>query len=146
MIQFPATLDVSGGMWGFLTICSWGWGGQRDPKMGRLSPASVGGEEVGVFHARPGLGHHGGDGVAPALVVRRLLVRGRRLGGAIGLDEDKARRVVRLLDDVEPGDAGFDDRLQCILQARGLEGVDAPGFYVNVNMNNEHGEMALKDG
>ena len=115
-------------------------------KMGRLSPAGVVRENVGELHARARFGHHRGDGVAPKLVVGGLLVRGRRLGRAVDLDEHEARRIVRLLDDVEPGDAGFSDRLPGIFQTRGREGLDATGFYVNSDVDDEHGELALKDG
>ena len=112
----------------------------------KSSPACVGGEKVGVFHAGAGFGHHRGDGVAPKLVVGGLLVRGRRLGRAVDLDEHEARRIVRLLDDVEPGDAGFADRLPGVFQTRGREGLDATGFYVNSDVDDEQGELALKDG
>jgi hypothetical protein len=48
-----------------------------------------------------------------------------------------------LLDDVEPGDAGFSDRLPGIFQTRGREGLDATGFYVNSDVDDKHGVAGL---
>ena len=67
-----------------------------------------------------------------------FLVRRGGRGRAVDLDKNEARRIVGLLDDVESGDAGFADRLPGVFQTRGREGFDAPGFYVNSDMNNEH--------
>jgi len=96
------------------------------------------GKDIGELHARAGFRHHRGDGVAPELVMGGFLVRGGRGGSAIGFDEHEARWIVLLLDNVEPGDAGFAERLPGVFQARGREGLGAAGFYVNQDMNDEH--------
>ena len=104
----------------------------------KTSPARVGGEDVGELHAGAVLGHHWGHGVAPELVVGGFLV-GRRSGrGAVDLDEDEAGRIVGLLQDIEPGDAGFADRQPGVFQTRSFEGFDRLGLHMNMNMNNEH--------
>jgi hypothetical protein len=69
-----------------------------------------------------------------------FLVRSRRGGRPIDLDEHEAGGIVGLLDNIEAGDAGFAHAVTGILEARGLEGLDALGFYVDVDMDDEHGE------
>ena len=55
------------------------WRTRSQRRRSRHQPASSG-KRVDVLPARARLGHQVGDGVAPARVVRRRLVRGRRLG------------------------------------------------------------------
>jgi len=101
-------------------------------------PPGVAWEHVAEFHAGAWLSHHGGDGVAPKLIVSGLLVCCGRLRRSVDFDEDKPRRIVDLLDDIEAGDAWFPDRLPGVLLARGLEGFDVLRLYVNSDMNDEH--------
>ena len=69
-----------------------------------------------------------------------LLVRRGGGGRAVGFNEDETRGIIGLLDDIKTGDAGFAHALAGIREARGGEGPDAFGFYVNVDMDDEHGE------
>ena len=66
----------------------------------------------------------------------RLLMRRRRPRVPIRLDEHKTGRVVLLLGDIEPRNAGFFDALPRVEEGGLLEGLDALRFYVNMNVNN----------
>ena len=57
-----------------------------------------------------------------------FLVRGRRLGGAIGFHQHEARRVILLLGDIEPGDARLLDALPRIGEVACLKASTYSGF------------------
>jgi hypothetical protein len=48
------------------------------------------------------------------------------------------RRLVRLLDDIEARHTGFLNALTGVLDGGFLEGLDAVGFHVNMNMHDQH--------
>jgi putative Mg2+ transporter-C (MgtC) family protein len=62
-------------------------------------------------------------------------------GGAfipVNLHQDKARGVILLLRDVEPGDARLLHALPGILDGRMAKSLDRLGLHVDMDMNNEH--------
>lgn len=71
--------------------------------------------------------------------MRGFLVSGRGIWRAVGFHEDKLCWVILMLNDIESCDARFLHTLARILQRGGLEGFDVFGFYVDVDVNNEHG-------
>jgi len=60
-------------------------------------------------------------------------------GCAVDLDEDEAVGSVGLLEDVEAGDAGFEDAGAGVGESGGPEGFDALGFYVDEDVDDVHG-------
>jgi hypothetical protein len=72
--------------------------------------------------------------------VRGLLVPRRIVRRAVQLDQQKPRRVVVLLDDVEAHDAGLLHAVARILERRGGEGVHGIGLHVDEDVDDEHGE------
>ena len=77
--------------------------------------------------------------------MRGLLVLRGRVVGAIDLDEDEARRVIGLLYDIEPGNAGFLDAVARVFERSRLKGFHALRFHLNVDVNNEHGPKFRSD-
>src|SRR5512135_771588 len=102
-------------------------------------PALLVGENIAVFQAGTGLGHHGGYTIAPLDIVRRVLVMARGFDGPIDLDQNEAGRIVLLLNHIETGDAGFMHTLTRIFQGGGLESLDLIRFDMDKYMNDEHG-------
>src|SRR5438270_543219 len=78
---------------------------QSQTRSGCYSPEAVFGKDVGEFLARARFGHHRGHRIAPFLIMRGFLVFGGSLLAAVGLDEEKTRWIIGLLENVEPGDA-----------------------------------------
>lgn len=117
---------------------------RRDAAATSSSEVGVGREEVGEFHAGARFGHHRRDGVAPGGVVGGGLVGGRRVGCAVGFDEDEAGGIVGLLQDIEACDTGLADAGAGVGERRGLESCDVFGFHVNVDMNKEHDGSSVK--
>ena len=72
-----------------------------------------------------------------------FLVCGRRLFGAIPLDQHEPRRVVLLLNHVEPGDAGLFHAFTGVSQRGCLERLDAIRPHMHVDMNEEHDRLFL---
>ncbi len=68
----------------------------------------------------------------------RFLVRGGGGGIPINLHQHEAHGVVLLLDDIEARDAGFLQACPGVGQRRLFEGFNAPGFYVDMDVNDEH--------
>ena len=94
--------------------------------------------EVGVFHARPRLGHPLGHGVSPTCIVGRLLVGRGRLWCAVDLDEHKLRRILMLPDHIKPGDPRFLEARSGILQGRLLKVGLVPRLHVDEYMDDMH--------
>jgi hypothetical protein len=67
------------------------------------------------------------------------------VGRSIGLNEDKPSGVVLLLHDVEAADALLKDTVPRIFARCGFEGVDGFRFYLDVNMDNKHGDLSRRD-
>src|SRR5581483_9202623 len=114
-----------------------GGGGEFEAHGGRVLPILCGGKYLGALHRDPRLGHHGSHGVTPDLVMPGFLVRGGSLGGAIGFDENEARGIVLVLDDIEAGDARLLDAGGGVGKRGLFESVDAIGFDVNLNVDDE---------
>ena len=91
------------------------------------------------LYAAARFGHHRGNGVAPFGVVRRFLVFGRRIRGAIDLNEHEPGRIIGLLHHVEAGNAGFLRALAGVLDAGLFERLDAIRLYVHMDVDNQHG-------
>ncbi len=68
-----------------------------------------------------------------------LLVSSRCVRGPVSLNENEAGRVVLLLQDVEPGNAGFLNALAGVGKCGLLERIDQVRFYPNVYVDNKHG-------
>ena len=79
---------------------------------------------------------------AHCLVVRRLLVGRRGLGGAVDLDQQEPGGVVLLLEHVEPGDARLLQAVPRVLDAGGLEGLDPVGLHLDVDVDDQHGMVS----
>src|SRR5437899_7864947 len=101
-------------------------------------PPGIMWKNVVELHAPARFRHHWGDGIPPSGIMRSLLMLRRRIGVAIDLDEHKPCRVVLLLDDIEPGDAGFADAVARIFERGLFEGLDAFRFNAHMNMDNKH--------
>jgi len=71
-------------------------------------------------------------------VVRCFLVSGRGPVRPVHLREQEPGGIVRLLEDIEPGDSRFPDTRAGIGQRGFLERIDAPGFHLNVDVDDEH--------
>src|SRR6185436_15214450 len=95
----------------------------------------VGGKDVGEFHARARLRHHGFHRVAPHLVVRRLFVRGRSLGAAICLHQHEPGRIILLLEKIEPRDSRFFEAFMRVGQSRVAKHLNEILPYMDVNVN-----------
>jgi hypothetical protein len=67
-------------------------------------------------------------------------MRGGGGGRAVDFDQDETRGIIGLLDDIKTGDAGLAHALAGIRETRGGEGLDTPGLYVDVDMDDKHGE------
>ena len=70
-------------------------------------------------------------------MCRRLVARGV-VGCAIDLDQQKSRRIIVLLYDIEPHDAGLPNTVASVLECGRREGVDGVGLHVDEDMNDEH--------
>lgn len=68
----------------------------------------------------------------------RLLVRRGGSGIAIDLDENKPRRIILLLNDIEPGHTLFFKARPGIRQRRSFKLFHCFRFDMNMNVNNEH--------
>jgi hypothetical protein len=106
-------------------------------RSGRLGEVSL--PDGGELGAGARGGHHGGDGVAPGDVVRRVFVRGGGVGRAVGFDEKEAVGVVGLLEEVELGDAGLLAAGAGVGEGGGDEGVAVFGEDLDVDVDDEHG-------
>src|ERR1041385_2809318 len=95
-------------------------------------------EDIREFHTGPRFGHHGFDSVAPDMVMRRGLMRRRSVRGAIGLDQQKARRIVLLLEDVESCNAGFFDAFFGIGEGGITKHLRVFSFNLYMNVNDKH--------
>jgi len=74
-------------------------------------------------------------GRARAMVMCGVLVPRGRLRRAVDLDQDKPRRIIRLLDDTSnPRDAGFLDAEARVLDGW-LPGTSAMKFRLHVHLN-----------
>src|SRR6266540_2540056 len=112
---------------------------QCAPVSATISPPRVVREQICELEARSRFGHHRSHRVAPGRVMSGCLVPGRRLCIAIDLDEHKPRRITGLLHEVEAGNAGFVDALASIFDGRPLEGFDAFGLHVDMDVDDQHG-------
>ena len=70
-----------------------------------------------------------------------LLVRGRRVGGAIGLDQHKASWIVLLLNNVETSDPDFLHALPRVRYRRLDKGSNAFSFNMDVDVDDQHGQI-----
>src|ERR1035441_4450866 len=100
-------------------------------------PAFVGGVDVGVSRAGARLHHHVHGHGGPSLVVRGFLMLRGRFGVAIDLDQNEARRVVRLLQDVETRNARLLHAVAGVFQGGPPERFDVLGFDVNEDVRSE---------
>ena len=73
-----------------------------------------------------------------------FLVRGLGLRRAVSLDQDEARGIIGVLHDIEARDTGFADAGAGIGKRRRLEDVDAVGFHLNMDENDQHGREAWR--
>ena len=105
----------------------------HDPRR-TYQPASSG-NRFPYFTLAARLGHHRRHGVPPDLVMPGFLVRSRRLGGAIGFHEHKARRVILLLGKVEAGDARLLYALPRIGDGGLFEGLDILRLHMHMDVN-----------
>jgi hypothetical protein len=101
----------------------------------RLVPTLFVWEDICALDAGSRLGHHIGDRIAPFLIVGRLFVPGRVVGGAIYLDQDKTSRVILLLDHVESRNAGFLNAVGGVLNGCRLERIDPVGLNLYMNVD-----------
>jgi len=62
-------------------------------------------------------------------------VRGLSLGGAISLDQNKARRVILLLGEIKPDDARLLEALSCVGEGGLFESLDVLRLHMNVDVN-----------
>lgn len=58
--------------------------------------------------------------------------------GAVDFDEEEVGGVGVVLEDVEAGDAGFEDAVGRVFDRGGLEGIDVGGVDVDVDVDDEH--------
>lgn len=93
---------------------------------------------IGIFDAVSRFGHHIGYGFAPFFVVVGFLVPGGILFGAIDFDQDKPRRIILLLEDIEASNAGFLTAMKSIFDGSGSERFNLIRFDMHKNMNNQH--------
>ena len=91
--------------------------------------------DVGELHALARLGHHLGDSVAPRPVMRRFLVRRRRLGRAICLDQHEAGRIIRLLENVKTSDPWFLPAGLRVRDARTSKSLNEVRFHFHMHVN-----------
>ena len=59
-------------------------------------------------------------------------------GGAVHLNEYESRRVIRLLDDIEPRDTRLLHAVARVLEAGVAKRLDKLGLHVNMNMDDQH--------
>ena len=103
-------------------------------------------EHRGVLRAGAGLGHHGGDGVAPGLIMGGFLVLSGSVRVAVNLDQDEPGRLIELLDDVEPGDARFLDARAGVGEGGRAKRLDALGLDLDLDVDDEHGARGAGRG
>ena len=70
--------------------------------------------------------------------MRGFLMLSRGIRRTVHLDKNEPRRIIRLLDYIEPGDPRFENALACVFDCGLAERADELGFYVGVHVNNEH--------
>jgi len=110
----------------------------------QLTPALFVRDNVSVFNTCARLGHHILDGITPFLIVRRFLVPGRIIWSAVDFDQDKARRVVLLLEDIESRDTRFLYAVTGVLNGGGPEGFNPIGLNMGKNMDYKHNILLFK--
>jgi len=93
--------------------------------------------DVDVARARARLRHQIGDSVAPARIVSGGLVRRRRVGRAVDLDQHEARRVLARLYDVEARDARLAEAVLRVVDRRRAECIDRVRLHAGVDMHHD---------
>src|SRR5688572_7284608 len=99
-------------------------------------------KECAVLHTPTRLCHHRLRRIAPRCVVLGLLVACRVLRATVDLDQDEARGVVLLLDDVEPHHPRLADAVTGVLASNSDEPIHRFRLYVNKNVDDEHAHLA----
>ena len=110
------------------------------------SYTSVGGGEVAVDDARTRLCQQRLNGLAPAVVMRGLLVFGGVVRGAVDLDEEEAGRVVGLLEEIEAGNTGLLNAGTGIGLTGLLELLQLVCFDMDEDMDDMHGTLLCAAG
>ena len=95
-------------------------------------------KDLTEFRAAPRLGHPRGNGITPDRVVRGFLVSCGSFCVPVRLDEDESGGVLSVLNDVEPGDAGFPEGGGGIGACGIDEGGDVVGEDSDVDMDDQH--------
>jgi hypothetical protein len=101
------------------------------------------GEQVGEFCAGAGSIHHGSDGVTPFCVVRSFFVR---LGGrfvAIDLYQHEARRIIRLLHDIESRYSWLPDAISRIFYRRLNKITHGFDIHADMDMDDKHKKFSV---
>lgn len=109
-----------------------------------MSPPGIIREEIGVFDSGARFGHHKGDGIAPLEIMGGFLVFGGGIRVPVDFDQNEARRVIGLTDEVEASDAGFLDAAASIFEGGFDECLDVFGFDVDVDMDDLHREVSFQ--
>jgi hypothetical protein len=92
------------------------------------------------FYAGPRLGHHIRDSIPPGLVMLCRFVRGRCFVGSISFNENKSRRVILLLQEIESKNSRLFQAFARVDNCCRLKRLDRVGLDPNVNMNQKHFE------
>jgi hypothetical protein len=94
--------------------------------------------DIGIEGARARGDEHIGHLLNPGVVVRRLFVRDGTAGIKVNFYQNKACRVVLLLEKIEAGDAGLFGAGFRVDSSGFNEGCDALGLIVGVNDEDVH--------